>query len=65
MALLALLLSACGPPPCGSDCDPEIDAAYDEYMQGEIELEGEIYRSEQALEAYLDRYKDYDEYGGP
>jgi hypothetical protein len=63
MTLLALLLGACGPPPCGYDCDSEIDAAYDEYIQGELELEGEIHRSEQALDAYLERYRDYDEYG--
>lgn len=50
----AAVLVACGPPPCGPDCDPEIDAAYEEFQAEEASQNYEIDKSVEKLDQYYE-----------
>ena len=67
LTILPLVLVACDPPPCGPDCDPEVDAAYDEFQAEEGLSNYEIDRSADQADQYhedqVEYFEQYDDYG--
>lgn len=64
VVLFLLTVAACGPPPCGYDCETEADDAYIEYQaeQGlqDWELEKDAARFDEYMSQpdYRDQYED-------